>query len=123
MSCNNTNLADLRPVQYNVQIWRNDTWSQVFRILSNNEPVDLTGCTILIQIRKKANATTSEMSLSTTDNSISIGGEFNNQITLDKIVNIAAGSYVYDMNITFPNSHVKTYLWGSFYVQEDITKA
>jgi hypothetical protein len=26
------------------------------------------------------------------------------------------------MNVTFPSGIVKTYIWGSFFVQEDITK-
>lgn len=114
--------ADLRPAQYNVQIWRNDTWSQVFTITSNTVAVNLTGCTIVIQVRKTASASTIDLSLSTTDNSITIGGTNNNQITLKKVVNIAAGNYLYDMNVTFPSGQVKTYIWGSFFVQEDITK-
>jgi len=114
--------ADLRPAQYNVQIWRNDTWSQVFTITSNSVPVSLLGCTIVIQVRKTASASSIDLSLSTTDSSITIGGTNNNQITLKKIVNIAAGNYLYDMNVTFPSGIVKTYIWGSFLVQEDITK-
>jgi hypothetical protein len=114
--------ADLRPAQYNVQIWRNDTWSQVFTITSNSVAVNLTGCTIVIQVRKSAAAESIDLSLSTTESSITIGGANSNQITLKKIVNIAAGNYLYDMNVTFPSGQVKTYIWGSFFVQEDITK-
>jgi hypothetical protein len=114
--------ADLRPGQYNVQIWKNDTWSQVFTITSNTVAVNLTGCTISIQVRKTAAASTIDLSLSTTDSSITIGGTSNNQITLKKIVNIAAGNYFYDMKVTFTSGIVKTYIWGSFFVQEDITK-
>jgi len=121
MSCSTTT-ADLRPAQYNVQIWRNDTWSQVFTISANSTPVNLTGCTITIQVRKTANASTIDLSLSTTDTSIVIGGVNSNQITLDKKVTIAAGSYLYDMNVVFPSGLVKSYVWGSFFVQEDITK-
>jgi hypothetical protein len=121
MSCSTTT-ADLRPAQYNVQIWRNDTWSQVFQILANNVAVNLTGCVITIQVRKTASASTIDLTLSTADSSITIGGASNNQITLNKKVTIAAGSYLYDMNVLFPSGEVKTYVWGSFFVQEDITK-
>jgi hypothetical protein len=114
--------ADLRPGQYNVQIWRNDTWSQVFTITSNTVAVNLTGCTIVIQVRKTASASDIDLSLTTADSSIVIGGASSNQITLKKIANIAAGNYFYDMNVTFPSGIVKTYIWGSFFVQEDITK-
>jgi hypothetical protein len=121
MSCSTTT-ADLRPAQYNVQIWRNDTWSQVFTISANSVAVNLTGCTIIIQVRKTASSSDVVLSLSSADTSIVIGGVSSNQITLKKVVNIAAGSYVYDMNVTFPSGLVKTYVWGTFFVQEDITK-
>ena len=121
MSCNSST-ADLRPAQYNVQIWRNDTWSQVFQIFANTVAVNLTGSTITIQVRKTASASSIDLTLSTADSSITIGGASFNQITLNKKVTISAGSYVYDMNVTFPSSIVKTYVWGTFFVQEDITK-
>lgn len=121
MSCSSTT-ADLRPAQYNVQIWRNDTWAQVFAISANDVPVNLSGSTITIQVRKTATASSIDLSLSTADSSITIGGVNNNQITLNKKVTIAAGSYLYDMNVAFPSGEVKTYVWGTFFVQEDITK-
>jgi hypothetical protein len=121
MSCSTTT-ADLRPAQYNVQIWRNDTWSQTFSILADTVPVNLTGSTITIQVRKTASASNIDLTLSTADSTISIGGASFNEITLNKKVTIAAGSYLYDMNVSFPSGVVKTYVWGSFFVQEDITK-
>ena len=121
MSCSTTT-ADLRPAQYNVQIWRNDTWSQTFSILADTVPVNLTGSTITIQVRKTASASSIDLTLSTADSTITIGGASFNQITLNKKVTIAAGSYLYDMNVSFPSGVVKTYVWGSFFVQEDITK-
>jgi hypothetical protein len=121
MSCSTTT-ADLRPAQYNVQIWRNDSWLQTFSILADTVPVNLTGSTITIQVRKTASASSIDLTLSTADSTISIGGASFNQITLNKKVTIAAGSYLYDMNVSFPSGVVKTYVWGSFFVQEDITK-
>jgi hypothetical protein len=122
MSCSSSTIADLRPAQYNVQIWRNDTWSQIFTLTANNVPIVLTGSTITIQVRKTASSPDVLLLLSTTDSSIAIGGVNYNQITLRKVVNLTAGSYVYDMNVTFPSGLVKTYVWGTFFVQEDITK-
>jgi hypothetical protein len=122
MSCSSSTIADLRPAQYNVQIWRNDTWSQIFTLTANNVPIVLTGSTITIQVRKTASSPDVLLTLSTTDSSIAIGGVNYNQITLSKVVNLTAGSYVYDMNVTFPSGLVKTYVWGTFFVQEDITK-
>jgi hypothetical protein len=122
MSCNTNTSADLRPAQYNVKIWRNDTWGQTFAILSNDVAVDLTGSTIVIQVRQSPSSATSLLTLSTTASTITITGTSHNQVTLNKVVDIPAGTYNYDMNITFPSGVVKTYIWGTFIVQEDITK-
>ena len=121
MSCSSST-ADFRPAQYNIQLWRNDTWAQTFAITANNVAVDLSGSTITIQVRKTANAPAVDLSLSTGGNGITISGVGNNLIVLNKVVNIAAGNYLYDMNVTFPSGVVKTYVWGTFLVQEDITK-
>ncbi len=122
MSCNSTS-ADLRPAQYNVKIWRNDSWAQTFALLADTTPIDLSGSTILIQVRPTPSSSVVALELTTDDSSIGIGGVDSNQITLNKIVDIAAGTYVYDMNVTFPSGEVKTYLWGNFIVSEDISKA
>jgi hypothetical protein len=122
MSCNNSTNADLRPAQYNVKIWRNDSWAQVFALLADTTPIDLSGSTILIQVRPTPASATIALTLSTADSSINIGGVNRNQITLNKKVDVTAGSYVYDMNVTFPSGEVKTYIWGNFIVQEDISK-
>ena len=122
MSCSSST-ADFRPAQYNIQIWRNDSWMQTFAITADNIAVNLTGSTIEIQVRKTANASVADLTLKTGGNGITISGASNNQIVLNKVVNIAAGNYLYDMNVTFPSGLVKTYVWGTFLVQEDITKA
>ena len=121
MSCSSST-ADFRPAQYNIQLWRNDSWVQTFAITADNVAVNLTGSTITIQVRKTANASAVDLSLLTGGNGITIAGASNNQIVLNKVVNIAAGNYLYDMNVTFPSGVVKTYVWGTFLVQEDITK-
>lgn len=122
MSCNTNSTADLRPAQYNIKIWRNDTWSQTFAIKSNNIPVDLTGCEVLIEVKKKPGVSVSELTLTNT-NGVSIIGDDSNMIVLNKLVDIPAGNYVYDINVTFPSGEVKTYVWGNFFVQEDVSKA
>ncbi len=121
MSCLSTN-ADFRPAQYNISIWRNDTWSQVMRITANDVPVDLTGSEVEIQVRKKPNSDTAEMTLTEQNGGITVGGVDDNQITINYPVDIAAGTYVYDMVVVFPNGNEKTYIWGNFIVYEDITK-
>lgn len=121
MSCLSTN-ADFRPAQYNISIWRNDTWSQVMVLTANDVPISLVGSEVEIQVRKTPSATTALMTLTETNGGITVGGVNNNQITINYPVDIAAGTYVYDMVVLFPNGNEKTYIWGNFIVYEDITK-
>ena len=121
MSCNQSN-ADFRPANYNIQIWRNDTWSQVFVLTANEVPIDLTGSTVEIQVRQRPNSETALLTLTEANGAITVGGVDDNQITINYGVDIAAGSYVYDMTVLFPNGNEKTYIWGNFIVYEDITK-
>lgn len=120
MSCNIG--SDLRPANWPIKIWRNNTWSQTFAIFDGTTPIDLSGSTIVIQVRTSAEAPEATLTLSTTSSTITITGDDHNQITLNKKVDIPAGNYVYDIDITFPSMDSKTYVWGTFYVQEDITK-
>jgi hypothetical protein len=115
MSCNNTT-ADFRPAQYNIQIWRNDTWSQILLLTANS-----VGSQCEIQVRKYANSTDAALTL-TVGSGITLGGVNNNMITINQAVDIDAGNYVYDMTIVFPNGNEKTYIWGTFIVYDDITK-
>lgn len=121
MSCNQSN-ADFRPANYNIQIWRNDTWSQVFLLTANEVPIDLTGSTVEIQVRQRPNSETALLTLTEANGAITVGGVDDNQITINYGVDIAAGSFVYDMTVLFPNGNEKTYIWGNFIVYEDITK-
>jgi len=121
MSCNNNN-ADFRPANYNIQIWQNDTWSQIFQLKANDIPIDLTGAFVEIQVRQTPTSSTAVMTLDSNDNGITLGGVDLNQITINSPVTATAGGYVYDMTIQFPNGNVKTYIWGSFIVYADITQ-
>jgi len=112
--------SDFRPGTLDIQMWRNDTWAQVFTITSNATPVNLSGSTITIQIRKGCGGV---LALTLTNGSgITLGGVNNNQITVNKLVNIDKGNYVWDMQVTFVGGVVKTYLEGDYIVYDDVTK-
>ena len=120
MSCTNSN-ADFRPAQYNIQIWRNDTWSNKFALFTGTTPIDLTGSFIEIQVRKTPSGETAYLTLGL-GTGLTIGGTNHNEINVNALVDIAAGSYVYDMAVQFEDLTEKTYVWGTFIVYEDITK-
>jgi len=112
--------SDFRPGKLDIQIWRNDTWQQVFTLLSDTTPINLSGATVYIQVRKGCAGT---LALTLTNGSgVTIGGVSNNQITVNKLVDIDKGNYVWDMQVTFTSGVVKTYLEGDFIVYDDVTK-
>jgi len=112
--------SDFRPGTLDIQIWRNDTWQQVFTLLADTTPISLVGATVYIQVRKGCGGT---LALTLTNGSgVTIGGANNNQITVNKLVNIDKGNYVYDLQVTFTSTVVKTYLEGDFIVYDDVTK-
>jgi hypothetical protein len=113
--------ADFKPAQYNIQMWKNDTWNNTFTLLNGVTPINLTGATVEIQIRKKANSTDALATLIIGDG-ITISGASSNVITVAYNVDIDAGSYVYDMAIKFSDGTEKTYIWGIFIIYEDVTK-
>lgn len=120
MSCNNK--IDLSPVKQDVDIWKDDTWAMVLKVTTNTVPVSFLGATIVIQIRKTIESAAIEMTLTTAENTITISGAGNNIITLNKKITLDAGSYVYDMNVTFPNTQSKTYIYGKLNVEQNITR-
>jgi len=113
--------TDFRPGKNDIQIWRNDTWRQTFVLTQNSTPINLTGATITIQVRKGCDGVLA-LSATTGGGGITIAGAGNNEITVDKLVNIAKGKYVYDINVVFSSGYVRTYLEGDFIVYEDVTK-
>lgn len=111
---------DLRPAEFPIKCYKNDTLSLVFEVKLNGDPVDLSSSSVRMQVRSSPTNSTVVFSFTEGDG-ITVGGTNNNIITLGKIVNIAAGTYVYDMEIT-TGSVVKTYIKGDFIVSNDVSR-
>lgn len=112
--------SDFRPGKLDIKIWRNDTWIQVYALTANDVPINISGATVNIQVRKGCDGT---LALSVTNgNGATIGGASNNEITVNKLVNIDKGTYKWDMQVTQVGGTVRTYLEGQFIVYDDVTK-
>jgi hypothetical protein len=111
---------------YDIQTRRGDTFGGVKFIFSlNGSPVSLLGCDILMQVRQEADAQNIIMQFSTADSEITIGGVDNNEVTiLPKVVpaNAPARKCAYDVQITFPDSTIKTWVTGEFEILKDVTR-
>ena len=112
--------GDQRPAKYNIKMWKGNTWSNVFKVFKDNVPVNLSTAEVRIQLRKKPESTTAEVTLTESDG-ITVGGVSNNEITISRRINIASGVYYWDL-LTIQSNIYKTYLWGKFEITEEITE-
>jgi hypothetical protein len=97
---------------------RGDTFYQTpINIKVNSVDLDLTGATILMQLRKEPGGVVMfTPALSITD---AVGGDF--QID-EQIINIPACNYQYDIQITLSDDTVVTWISGLFIINDDISR-
>jgi len=110
------------PVIYNIKAYRNDTLQLTFTIRDNDgNPVSLANADLKLQVRNKPDGTV--YITMTEGNGLTVGGVGNNVITISKIIDFnACGCYHYDLQATFTNGIVNTYVRGSFIIFNDITQ-
>jgi hypothetical protein len=103
---------------------RGDTWNGINSIVitSDGSPVNLTGASIKMELREDIDAPVA-LTLSTEDGTIVINDPLQGTLTIPPIlIDIPFGNYLYDLQITFANGVVKTYLLGTWEIVADITK-
>lgn len=81
-----------------------------------------TGATI--QVRKKAESPFIELEFSTTDGSIALGGQGRFRLTLsyEDMDKIRSGKYHYDMYLSNSEYMRRDFLYGSFIIEDKITR-
>ena len=101
-------------------------WSTAPDESSAYTPVDLTGCTVRMQIRAKIEATTPLLTLTTENGGISLGGTAGTielLIDADDTAALTWTSGVYDLEIVFPGGQVTRLTYGSVTVSPEVTRA
>ena len=122
---------------------KGDTFEAVnFQMLVNSVPLNLSGCTLRMQLKKEYSGTgylylnsiyTSDTSSITADSSTPIDLYSGGGITITnatsglfkinkQIIDIEAGNYIYDIELDKPDGTVKTYISGNFLIINDITR-
>lgn len=112
---------DLRPEYFPLKVYKNDHLSTVLEFNLNGSPIDLQFATVLLQVRPTETSATVSLAI-TNGNGITITGDGKNQVSIYKLITIAAGEYVYDLQITYSSGQVKTYLYGEFIVSDDTSR-
>ena len=111
---------------YNITVKRGDTFAGVkFQYKQNGVPIDLEGAIVLMQVREEPDSNTTIMQFSSEAGEIIIGGGDNNELTImPKIIpsGAPARKCCYDVQITFPNGSVKTWVSGYFEILKDVSR-
>lgn len=104
--------------------YKGDTWDgAVFTFTDqDSNPIDLTGSTIRMKFRKGNINGAVSLSLDSLGNGIILSDAVNGVVTIQsRILDINSGLHFYDMEITFADSRVKTYVKGNITITQDIT--
>ena len=110
------------PAVVTQKAYRNDSYEQTITLLDGSgNPISLATADVKMQIRTHPDGDV--MQVLTEGDGITVGGANNNVITISKIISIlTGGKYYYDLQATFADGKVQTYLRGQFIVTEDITQ-
>jgi len=111
-------------MSYNFTHIKGDTFEAVnFALLKNNVVINLTGATIRMQLRSECGGLIALSLTSVASAGITITNAAGGLFKINKqIINIASGNYLYDLEIVFADTTVKTWLSGEFLIECDITR-
>lgn len=94
-----------------------------FQMLVNSVALNLTGCTLRMQLRKEYGGIVYLSLTSVASAGITITNAATGLFRINKqIINIDAVNYLYDIELIKSDGTVKTYISGNFYVTNDVTR-
>ena len=114
----------MTPGRYNMKVYQGSTFSLAPQWKIDGNYVNVTGYTANMVVRNSPTSSTSIITLSSSNGRITVGttnGKFTLSITAADTTALAAGQYVYDLEVTAPDSTVTRLLEGGFTVYEGVT--
>jgi len=111
-------------MSYNFTHIKGDTFEAVnFALIKNSVVLSLTGAVIKMQLRSECGGLIALSLTSVASAGITITNAAGGLFKINKqIINIASGNYLYDLEIVFADTTVKTWLSGEFLIECDITR-
>lgn len=99
---------------------KGDTWNVTnFTINVNDNPKDLTSATIAMKIRDRNGILLKSLS---TGSGLTITDATAGKFKIDaQVLDISIGTHKYDIEITFPDGTVKTWIAGKITIIQDMT--
>ena len=103
--------------------FKGDTFGGVqFTLSRNGSPIDLTGASLEMMLRLVKTVSPPALTLSTPSSGLTITDAVNGVFTVDKQeIDIDAGDYFYDIELTEANGDINTYIAGQWVILQDTT--
>jgi hypothetical protein len=103
---------------------KGDTFEAVnFAMILNSTVLNLTGCTLRMQLRKEYGGVIFLSLTSVASAGITITNAAGGLFKINRqIINIDAYNYIYDIELIKADGTIKTYISGNFYVTNDVTR-
>ena len=114
----------MTPGRYNIKCYQGTTFSLAPSWKINGSYVDVTGYSAAMDVKYSPTSTTSITTLTSANGKITVGttdGTFTLNLTAAQTRALAAGNYVYDLEITAPDGTVSRLLEGGFTVFQEVT--
>jgi hypothetical protein len=103
--------------------YKGDTFEgKVFTLQVNDSPANLLDASIKMDLRKNNKETTPLTLRLSTGNGITILNPASGIFQIDpQIIDLPTETYVYDIEVTFANQEVKTWVNGTWKILQDVT--
>ena len=114
----------MTPGRYNIKVYQGSTFSLAPQWKIDGTYVDVTGYTAAMSVKYSPSSVSSIIDLTSANGKITVGttdGKFTLALTAGETTALAAGNYVYDLEVTSPGGVVTRLLEGGFTVYEGVT--
>lgn len=113
----------MKPGRYNYTILQGDTLSNAPVWKINSTPVNVTGYSAKMQVRRAVDGSL-VVELSSANGRIAVGttdGKFTLALTAGETAALPTGQFLYDLEVTAPDATVTTLLHGGFTINPQVT--
>jgi hypothetical protein len=103
---------------------KGDTFEAVnFQMLINTVALNLTGCTLRMQLRKEYGGIVYLSLTSVANAGLTITNPANGLFKINRqIINLDSANYIYDIELIKADGTIKTYINGNFSITNDVTR-
>ena len=114
----------MTPGRYNMKVYQGSTFSLAPQWKIDGTYVNVTGYSAAMKVKNSPTSVSSIIDLTSANGRITVGttdGKFTLALTAAQTTALAAGNYVYDLEVTAPGGTVTRLLEGGFIVYEGVT--